>query len=79
MGEFRKAMEANDEARIKELLPQLLKQLQERNKERLRCYRKQIIDKKPDSLFARESGFLVQQQKKGRGGTCFVFSWLKMR
>ncbi|SHI54031.1 hypothetical protein [Desulfofundulus thermosubterraneus] len=32
MGEFRKAVEANDEARIKELLPQLLKQLQERNK-----------------------------------------------
>jgi hypothetical protein len=33
MGEFRKAVEAGDEARIKELLPQLLKQLQERNRE----------------------------------------------
>ncbi|RKO65774.1 hypothetical protein [Desulfofundulus salinus] len=32
MNEFRKAVEAGDEARIKELLPQLLKQLQERNK-----------------------------------------------
>ncbi|SHE82085.1 hypothetical protein SAMN02745218_00859 [Desulfofundulus australicus DSM 11792] len=33
MDEFRKAVEAGDEARIKELLPQLLKQLQERNRE----------------------------------------------
>jgi len=31
MGDFRKAVEANDEAKIKELLPQLLEQLKERN------------------------------------------------